>query len=407
LTIRKGESRWTAWLALILIPFYSHLYYGFAWFLIFIGLLWVYDLVAKKQFNGKFLGSIFLMGAVCLLVNYQTILGVFFGSGHVSIREEYGAGLAKTPFTIYSVYQIIMDMLNTFAFSYSYNASLQTFFILPATVIGIFLLLDQKVKESRILFALALIVLCNFLFRANRNPAVAGLLDLKIWVDINTIYLIPMLWFIVFGLSLKLIVKNTRRGTPLACALVSLQILLGFFHHSEIQKHRKPSYRELFSVDLFKQIENHIGRPQSEYRVISIGLDPGVSLYNGFYTLDGYHTNYPLEHKKSFRKIIAPELAKNENIRSYFDNWGGRCYVLVDELEHGNWQYTKSQNGVIHQLDLNTNAFLELGGEYIFSAVEIKNHEENQLALEKVFENNISPWRIYLYKAKKAIESNA
>jgi len=255
------------------------------------------------------------------------------------------------------------------------------------------------------LLALTLIVLCNFLFRANRNPAIVGLLDLKVWMDINTIYLIPMLWFVVFALALKLIIKHSTRGTPIVFTLISLQILLSFFYHNEIQNHRKPSYRELFSIHLFEQIKNHIGRPQSEYRIVSIGLHPGISLYNGFYTLDGYHTGYPLQHKKAFRKIIESELAKNEKNRSYFDDWGGRCYVFVDELEYGNWLYSKNKNGVVHQLDLNTNAFVELGGEYIFSAVEIKNHKENQLVLEKVFENDNSFWRIFLYRAQ--IESSA
>ena len=400
LTIRKGKDIWTDWLVLTLIPFYSHLYHSFAWFLIFIGLLWAYDLISKKQFNGKFFSSIFFMGTVCLLVNYQTIYGIFIKTDLPSIRVDYGADIDKVPFTLFSVYQIITNILHTFAFSYPYNASLQTFFIIPATIIAIYILFDRRIQESRMLFALALIVLCNFLFRANRNPAVVGLLDLKVWMDINTIYLIPMLWLVVFALALKLIIKHSTRGVSIAVALISLQVALSFFYHPEIQNHRKPSYRELFSVDLFKQIENHIGRPKSEYRVISIGLHPGISLYNGFHTFDGYHTGYPLQHKKAFRKIIAPELAKNEKNRRYFDNWGGRCYVFVDELEYANWLYSKNKNGVIQQLEINTNAFVELGGEYIFSAVEIKNHEENQLALEKVFENNTSPWRIFLYKAQ-------
>ena len=151
-------------------------------------------------------------------------------------------------------------------------------------------------------------------------------------------------------------------------------------------------------MDLFKQVEGYIGKPKSEYRVVSIGLDPAVSLYNGFYTLDGYNTGYPLKYKKAFRKIIASELEKNEKLRSYFDDWGGRCYIFVNELEHGNWHYTKDKKTVIRALDLNTNAFSELGGEYIFSAVEIKNYKENHLNFEKVFENEKSPWRIYLYK---------
>jgi hypothetical protein len=222
----------------------------------------------------------------------------------------------------------------------------------------------------------------------------------KTHIHINTPLLVPMLWFIVFALSLKLILMHNKRGMRFVCVIISLQVLLGFFFHGEIQKHRKPSYRELFSVDLFKQIDDHIGRPKSEYRIASIGIFPGISLYNGFYTLDGYHTNYPLEHKKKFRKIIAGELRKSTQAREHFDDWGGRCYVFVSELQFGNWTNTKNKNVVIQNLDLNTNVFVEMGGEYIISAVEIKNYKANQLDFEKVFEDVNSPWRLYLYRAK-------
>jgi hypothetical protein len=40
-----------------------------------------------------------------------------------------------------------------------------------------------------------------------------------------------------------------------------------------------------------------------------------------------------------------------------------------------------------------------LGVEYIFSAVEIGNGEQLGLKLEKVFERDDSPWRIYVYAA--------
>ena len=399
LTIRRGENHWVSWLVLALIPFYSSLYYAFSWFLVFVGLLWGYDLLFKRQFNGKFLGSIFLMGSVYMLVEYQIVYGIFFNSGPPSIREDFGAGVVKDPMTLYSVFQIIKAALQTSAFGRPVAQSLHIFFIIPAAIIGIFILFDKKIKDSRILFAIALIFVCGLIYQTFQY--IGGLPGPKIFIDAYAFTVQPMLWFIVFALSLKLIVRYSGRGVPLASALIFLQVFLGFFYHSEIQSSRQPSYRELFSVDLFKQIENYIDRPQSEYRVISIGLHPGISYYNGFYTLDGYHTNYPLEHKKNFREIIAPELMKNKRAQVYFDSWGGRCYVFVSELEFTDWLYTKNQNGVVQHLDLNMSAFVEMGGEYIFSAVEIKNYEENQLDLERVFEDNNSPWRIYLYKAKE------
>jgi hypothetical protein len=165
---------------------------------------------------------------------------------------------------------------------------------------------------------------------------------------------------------------------------------------------RKPSYREFYSPDLFKKIRDYIGKPSETYRVVSIGLHPAVSLYNGFYTLDGYFPNYPLAHKKAFRKIIAGEIKKSKGIQIVFDDYGGRCYIFSTELELSNSLYIKNKNGVIKNLDFNTQAFFEMGGRYIISSVEVKNYRENNWELLKVFEDNTSPWRIFLYSANKA-----
>jgi hypothetical protein len=41
-----------------------------------------------------------------------------------------------------------------------------------------------------------------------------------------------------------------------------------------------------------------------------------------------------------------------------------------------------------------------MGGQYIFSAVPIKNAKENNLLFLKAFEDKESVWKIYLYKVQ-------
>ena len=60
----------------------------------------------------------------------------------------------------------------------------------------------------------------------------------------------------------------------------------------------------------------------------SLGISPAPALMHGFYTVDGYSNNYPLEYKHRFREVIAPEIEKNEEVRVYFDTWGNRCYLF-------------------------------------------------------------------------------
>ena len=71
-----------------------------------------------------------------------------------------------------------------------------------------------------------------------------------------------------------------------------------------------------------QEIDDAIGRDKSTYRVAHLGISPAPALMHGFYTVDGYSNNYPLEYKHRFREVIAPEIEKNEEVRVYFDTWG-------------------------------------------------------------------------------------
>ena len=55
LSIRRENGHWKDWLFLALTPFYSSLYYAFFWFILSMGLIWTYDLLAKKRFICQFL----------------------------------------------------------------------------------------------------------------------------------------------------------------------------------------------------------------------------------------------------------------------------------------------------------------------------------------------------------------
>ena len=59
--------------------------------------------------------------------------------------------------------------------------------------------------------------------------------------------------------------------------------------------------------------------------------------------------------------------------------------------------FTKNRDGAIEQLDIDTEALKNLGGDYILSAVPIENAEELGLQHEQTFETDSSIWRIELY----------
>ena len=213
-------------------------------------------------------------------------------------------------------------------------------------------------------------------------------------------WLHPLLWYLIFALALQVIAGHGRLGKVLAMLLLVVQIGLVFSHHEGWAERQagNPTYGEFFAEEQFADIKAYIGLDQSDYRVVSIGLHPSISHYNGFYTLDAYSSNYALEYKQEFRQIIAAELEKSPFYRAYFDTLGGsRSYIFVEKLMY-NSMMQKDAGIRIEKLDLNTQQLKNMGGEYIFSALPIDNAVDINFELRQVFDNKESAWRIYLYE---------
>ncbi|MCP4213708.1 MAG: hypothetical protein GY765_03580, partial [bacterium] len=278
----------------------------------------------------------------------------------------------------------------------------------------------KRVKETKAL----LLLICFVVFNA-------FLWGFKFWQGIHFLrekyqllnalnlarfyWLNPFLWYLVFALSL-LIIAKFKFGKTVAVVLLIGQMLFMCTHYNWTFRHmsERPnpvpyslSYGEYYSEGLFREIREYIDRPRADYRVVSIGLPAGITQYNGFYTLDVFCNIYSLEYKHAFRKIFAKELEKSSYVKRAFDDNGKRCYLMPAEI-HGvrgivglaiSRGITRKDKGIkIKNLELDTAAFAKLGGQYIISAVEIRNYKENQLTLKKVFKSKTSPWKIYLYK---------
>lgn len=236
------------------------------------------------------------------------------------------------------------------------------------------------------------------------------------------LWLAPCLWYLSLALSLLLAVMLVRKQGKMrllgglccvlvaaVCGITGIKVLIASNLKPNIQKLRNPEYSAIsfsdyYAVGVLEQVEAFIrettGEEQDAYRVVSIGIDPAAALYHGFYCLDGYSNNYPLEYKHSFRRIIAPELDKSDYIKQNFDGWGNRCYLFSSEVPG---YYTIEKNGfVFRDLDLDMGALKEMGGRYLFSSGYIDNAAEKGLVLlrETPFETEGSYYRIFLYEVK-------
>lgn len=234
-------------------------------------------------------------------------------------------------------------------------------------------------------------------------------------------WMYPMLWYLILALSCAIVVSVIQivgqivvKKRIVAAGLQTL-FLVGIFAFSvghivensveysanlravmTGEENTFTTYREFYEPELFAEIQDYIGRDVSEYRVASLGLVPAIATVNGFYTVDAYSTSYSLEYKYAFREVIAPELAKSEALRSYYDDWGSRCYLFSSELGM-NFSVLKEQNIVLQNYEADTAALGELGCDYILSAVEIANAEETGLTFLEHFEREDSAIEIFLY----------
>ena len=113
-------------------------------------------------------------------------------------------------------------------------------------------------------------------------------------------------------------------------------------------------------------------------RVMSIGLDPTIAVVNNIRVIDGYHTIYPLNYKKRFRKIIEKELEKNAFLKNYYDNWGNRVYAFYNDKNNIMLNFSEAKN---------------LGADFIISKFPIESSELKIVCYKCNNSNNL-----YLYE---------
>lgn len=310
--------------------------------------------------------------------------------------------------------------LNTFLHGAEHARACQEWCVLLAALVllaGVFrkgLRNETYVRILSLVFSAALIAL--FCAVWNWEPVIAvrrALGGVFVWFQLERFYwLLPAVWYTILGLCLgwlwelgiaKKAVRWSVWGAGLLIGVVTaLTVLYTGNWKQNVQKlvnadYPAMSWKDFYAEDVFSQIQDYIDQPLSEYRVASLGIFPAAALYNGFYCLDGYSNNYPLEYKHSFREIIEPELDKNDYIREYFDGWGNRCYLLASETP-GYFQIEKGQF-YYSNYEINTAAFQKMGGDYLLSAAYIENAEETGLKLlrEEPFGTQDSYYQIYLY----------
>ncbi|MGE5340279.1 MAG: DUF6044 family protein [Candidatus Omnitrophota bacterium] len=421
LNIRNRESTLTDFLIILAFPFYSKLALAGFFIAVTLFVLFVVDWITKRKINFPYLGGLALLTVTYCFTHFH-LLYSFLDPYFVSFREEISAmGLNTAKALRETVHNFIFDRVN--------EVGAHHIFVLGAAALAAILTVFKKTKdaERNIRLMAGLVMMClvtafmwGFKYWSGMIPLREKYQLLNAFDFSRFYWLNPFLWYVIFALAL-LGISRIKFGKYIALFFIVGQVAFMFmnynweyrsmigFRHSFAGSPLTYSltYRQFVSESLFRAIDEFIHCPKKDYRVISLGIHPGVAQYNGFYTLDIYTDIYPLEYKHRFQKIFEKELAKSEELQRGFGSNAKRCFLMAAEL-HGDKEIrglmftrgiTKAERNLrIKHLDLNTPALKELGGKYIFSAVPIDNYAENGLSVEGIFKQSDSPWKIYLYK---------
>jgi len=414
--INKPKLYW--YLALLAYPLLSYFSYIGIFIIGYMVIYFIYRWIAKKKFPWQVLIAIPVLCIGFVLCEYRLFYTMLF-SDVTSIRESMV--LPSLSFG-----EILASIWEGFALGDMHTESMQVYFILPVCLgwFGYESFLRIKNHEAKKIFkdgynGILLFILINSIIYGLYNcENVRNLFELIIpplkgFEFGRTEFLNPFLWYVAFFIVLIRIYDRFPKVKWLSgvMAMISIFIIVlsgtrynDLFHTcydklyqaTHDGKHGSElTYQEFYSTELFDEIKEDIG--YCGQWSVAYGLYPAILQYNGIRTLDGYLGYYSEYYKKEFRKIIAPALERVPESQAYFDNWGARCYLYSGTnptIISGNRNYEYESEDIYIDLD----AFKDWGGRYIFSRLLINNAEEAGLTLVKTYEDESSPYTIYLYQ---------
>ncbi len=415
--IYKNPS-WKWYIALFLYPLLSYFSYFGLFILAYITVAFIWLWIKDKKFPGSLFLAIIILSAGYIASEYR-LFGVMLFGDTETIRSTMVVGS-------YTAGQIMATMWEGFCKGMFHAESLHTYLVLPVCLIY-FVCLNVtylRTKNFKRIFSdsynlLMLILVFNsfvygiYYWEAFRRLIETILPPLTGWQFNRTIFFSPFVWYAAFFMVLKRLydVKgNIGRyaANVLSVAAVLLIVFTGtryndFYHTSvakayDILKGKESdtlSYGEFYSTKLFEKAKSDLDY-QGEWSA-AYGFHPAVLEYNGIATLDGYLGFYEQSYKEEFRKVIAPALDRMPATASYYDTWGARAY-LYSGTDLTIVQAVRNYQVTDHDIYIDTEAFRNLDGKYIFSRIELANAQEAGLALAGVYEEESSPYVLYVYQ---------
>ncbi|WP_435356288.1 DUF6044 family protein [Emticicia sp. SJ17W-69] len=398
--ITKKQSSWIDWLLLSLFPFYSSfIIAGLFMLALMVGYL-LYNFL-KKEKNIAYGAGVLCLAILSILyvfVEYRLFLDILkLGStppDFIPHRVEFVQGNTFA--------ECVKAAKNSFIGGQNHFPVFHTYLILPAVFLYLIYALIKSKPIKLILLCLILlagIAIIDGFWNYTAFESFKDKLPILKAIQLDRFYsLYPILWTIVFMLIIKEI--DVKIGLTLAI-IQAIVVLFSFQAVNDLAKKnlfKKDyiSYREFYAEDLFSKVKKVLNQDkETQIRVGMIGLHPAMAQYNGIPTIDGYVVLYSLAYKHKIQAIIQSELNQNKFNKTYFEQWGNRCYLFDNEAIIVGNGIEKNQQCCTDQLDFDFTKLKELNCNYLLSAVEVKHLSPQIQLLSKVEDAN---WRIWIYK---------
>jgi len=446
LNIKNNDYTKFDWLIIILLPLYSSFTFFYMFYIFMVSLYIIFDSIRNRHINKKLLFAIGLMTIAFLLTEYRLVYAMFFNTSFISHRSEFDIFFNKPFAEVYTLAlifflkghishisglqvpyilpSIIISMVLTFVprrftakesmaiwliiiltfIAEIWNEILTKPYSLPLlTIFTLFFIIRQKKYTFFALLFLLQIILA-FVASMDHYIALKGITDIfPILTKLNITriaFIQPFIWSILLFLSILIYIKKLHFANIFVLILILVQFTHSYnksFYQSKPTK-KYASFKNYYAPELFAKIKEKIPEPIEEVRIVSYGLEPAVSLYNGFYTVDGYSPNYPLEYKYMFRKVIAEflDIPSYQMARNTYDKWGGKIYILSTTVTP---EYYKKDT-IVKKSIFNVKALCELNTNYMISSRRFDPKSRPKLFLINKFVGKSDSWDIYLYKLK-------
>lgn len=396
LNLLNGEKRFSNWFIIACYPFYSSLITSGFFFIGLLLIILIDYFVKKRRIPVTFCLGILVLISLYIISHYRLFWAFLIDGNYISHRTEF----IREKITLYK-------SIANFVYGLYYSNQV----VLTSIIISCFVMWKYKEMSrmfKNVLLFIIITLLVSSLLDSVFLTTVTNFLFQKLPVNLERIaWIYPLLWMILFAISLAYLTKKYKFGIHFALTAVFLQLLFNISRHELVvtslsiksgylKIERDPSFKTFFAAKQFSEISEFIGDHKESYRVLSLGIHPSISQYNGFYTIDGYASLYELKYKEIFRRIIKNEISKNASVNSYFENWGSRAYLYTaSDIGYMN---LKNNSIELPHLDFDIKMIKQLNGKYILSAVRLNEALNPDFLFLKKFSNADSAWDIYLYK---------